>query len=354
MNRQTSPTEPPGLADAAVLAQHRAQAITQQLLSLPSNLALGLATLPWVEQNWLEPRYRAALDRHQAAPKAPAPKALVSAVGDSRSLDQRILDDLYSTGISVTHLDQLQLPDRDRFWSQAQRVAAELEGLAQQPGYRQRHTLNASADQLLRYPEIVTFGAAERLLTIIEQYLGLAVAYDGPSFYYSLANPQTSGPRKWHRDKEDWRMIKVAIYLNNVDRAGGPYEFMHPASNATLCQRVSPYQTFRDRQVEQILGQPLTDCTLSCVGSAGTVILSDTARYYHRGRPPIARNRAAIFFSYFSQRPKHPFFCSRSALNSAQLQQIAVPLNDRQRHAMLWRNNLPLIQRCIPQNCVKV
>jgi hypothetical protein len=351
MNRQTSPIAPPGLADAVVLAQHRAQFFSQRLLSLPSNLALGLATLPWVEEHWLEPRYQAALDRHRRL--TPDRQAVQAGAGGS-SLDQRIVDDLCHQGISMTHLDRLELPGRDRFWDQAQAIAAELAEQAQQPGYRQRHTLNASADQLLHYPEVVWFGVAERLLGIIEQYLGLAVAYDGPSFYYSLANPQTSGPRRWHRDKEDWRMIKVAIYLNDVDENGGPYEFMKPDSNAALRQRVSPYQTFRDREIAPFLDRPLADCHTTCLGKAGTVIFSDTAHYYHRGRPPVARDRAAIFFSYFSQRPKHPFFCSRSALNNRQIRSIAEHLSDRQRSSLLWQEQLPLHQRVIPRNCVKV
>jgi hypothetical protein len=352
MNRQASQLEPPGLADAVVLAQHRAQFFTQRLLSLPSNFALSLATLPWVEEHWLEPRYQAALDRH--CPDLASERQVVAAGGGGSSLDQRIVNDLLHHGISVTHLDRLELPGRDRFWDQAQAIAGELAELAQQPGYRQRHTLNASADQLLRYPEVVWLGASERLLAIIEQYLGLAVAYDGPSFYYSLANPQTGGPRRWHRDKEDWRMIKVAIYLNDVDENGGPYEFMKPESNAVLRRRVSPYQTFRDREIEPFLDHPLADSHISCFGQAGTVILSDTAHYYHRGRPPVTRDRAAIFFSYFSQRPKHPFFCSRSALSDSQIRTIAAPLTDRQRRAMLWKDRLPLHQRFIPRNCVKV
>ncbi|NJN32859.1 MAG: hypothetical protein HC824_22455, partial [Synechococcales cyanobacterium RM1_1_8] len=46
----------------------------------------------------------------------------------------------------------------------------------------------------------------------------------------------------------------------------------------------------------------------SCIGKAGTVVLCDTAHYFHRGRPPIAQDRSAIFYSFFSRRPKHPFF----------------------------------------------
>ncbi len=353
MYRQAPRIEPPGLADAVVLARHRAQFVSQRLLSLPSNLALSLATLPWVEEHWLEPRYQTALDRHRSS-HLTLDRQAVAAGSSGDSLDQRIVHDLLHQGISITHLDRLELPGRDRFWEQAQSIAAELAELAQQPGYRHRHTLNASANQLLRYPEVVWLGASERLLAIIEQYLGLAVAYDGPSFYYSLANSQTSGPRRWHRDKEDWRMIKVAIYLNDVDEAGGPYEFMKPDSNAALRRRVPPYQTFRDRELAPLLDKPLADCYTTCLGKAGTVILSDTAHYYHRGRPPVARDRAAIFFSYFSQRPKHPFFCSRSALSDSQLRTIAAPLTDRQRSAMLWKDHLPLHQRFIPRNCVKV
>lgn len=344
--QKTTRSESVDWSDMSVLVSHQAQSLSQRLLSVPSDLALALATSPWVERHWLEPRYQSAIHRHQLS-QQPNGERLPS-------LDQRIVNDLRNEGVSITHLDQLQLADPGGFWYQAQAIASELSLLAKQPGYRQRHTLNASREQLLRYPEVVKWGLAERILRIVEHYIGLPVAYDGPSFYYSLANSQTGGPRKWHRDKEDWRMIKVTIYLNDVDSLGGPYEILEPRLNTWLCQQVPPYQTFLDRQLEQVISKPLSDCTTTCLGSAGTVIFSDTAHYYHHGRPPVAQDRAAIFFSYFSQRPKHPFFCSRSALSQPQLRRFASGLSDRQRAALLWKDSLPFPQRYIPQNCVKV
>jgi hypothetical protein len=106
--------------------------------------------------------------------------------------------------------------------------------------------------------------------------------------------------------------------------------------------------------MEACLQPQTSDWITSCTGKAGTVIFSDTARYYHRGKPPLERDRAAIFFSYFSQRPKNPFFCGRSPLSDRQLAQLAEPLPPHLQDCITWKQRLPGIGRYIPKNRVKV
>ena len=109
-------------------------------------------------------------------------------------------------------------------------------------------------------------------------------------------------------------MIKVGVYLNDVDILGGPFECVDPEANIKICKQAKQkYQVFRDKELKSFLGEDLEAWRTSCIGSRGTVIFVDTAHYYHRGRPPISKNRSAIFFGYFSLRPKHPFFCGRFA-----------------------------------------
>lgn len=315
----------------------------QRVLSLPSNLAFSIANIDFIEQEILLPRYQKFLEQYEK--KLPALDA--EAV--------RIVEGLEKQGVYITTLEALGIPHTEKFLQAGYSVAAELAIRSKSAIDADRHTLTATAKQLLMYPEIFWWGTSERLLKIVEGYLQLPVAYDGLSFYYSLADGRDAGPRKWHRDKEDWKMIKVCVYLNDVDEHGGPYECVKPDVNDYLVATLQPkYRVLTHQKLGEYLNFPSSDWLNSCTGKAGTVIFADTARYYHRGKPPTHCDRSAIFFSYFSQRPRSPFFCGRSPLSDDQLAKLAEPLPPHVRQSIAWRRRLSGIGRYIPKNRVKV
>jgi hypothetical protein len=320
-----------------------ASALLQRVASIPSDIALFFSCLPLIEQQVLYPHYQGFLEQHK--PYLP----------ELCAQDLAIAQELETNGISVTSLESLDLPDTSNFFTAAQKLSNELAQMAQSPKYEGKHTITANAEQIMRYPDVFLWGAQERLLRIVERYLKLPVAYDGLSYYYSLANGAEAGPRKWHRDKEDWRMIKVGVYLNDVDSLGGPFECVFPESNIQICKHAQhKYQVFRHNELETLLGENSQTWHKSYIGSKGTVIFVDTASYYHRGRPPISVSRSAIFFGYFSLRPKHPFFCSRSPLSQNQLSNLSQSLPPHIQGSILWRNNLSSLGRLIPKNHLKV
>lgn len=333
-------------------------ALLQRALSIPSELAMAASVNPWLEREILYPRYQKRLIAHQ--PKIQEMEANLSA------MDQKIVNTLRQDGICVTSLTELDLPLNLQLWHGAQAVASQLAHLATTPKYATKHTLTGEAHQLTDYPAIFWWGAQERLLHIVEAYLGLPVAYDSLSFYYSLADGRHAGPRKWHRDREDWRMIKIGIYLNDVDEFGGPFECTTPEANQFLREHVDyPFQVLKeselrqrwatqfgtDDQEESLLEKPWRK---TCTGKAGTVIFVDTATYYHRGKPPVHQDRAALFFGYFAQHPQRPFICERSPLSRYQIRELSQNLSPAAQKAALWTNYLPPIVKFFPKNRLKV
>jgi hypothetical protein len=315
----------------------------QQLCSVPSDIAFEIGNLPWLQTRIFYPRYQAQIQAHE--PSLP----------DLSAAELEIVEALDQQGFYVTSLDTLAIPGSDRFFKVAQNMAAELAHSRHRPDQMGKHTLTGTAAQFMAHPEIFQWGAAEKLLRIIERYLRLPVAYDGPSFYYSVADGRDAGPRKWHRDKEDWKMVKVCVYLNDVNENGGPYECVRPNINAYLSKALRfPYKPLPHRKLQSFLGTETSDWYTSCTGTAGTVIFTDTAQYYHRGKPPLDRERAAIFFGYFSQRPKNPFYCERSPLSKAQVYDLAATLSPRSQISVTWKERLPGIGRYIPKNRLKV
>jgi hypothetical protein len=316
--------------------------LINKVLSLPSDIACEVNSTKWFEQSVLWPRYQGQLAQH----KAKLPILHVS--------DLEIVKELEQEGISITSLDTLNIPGSHSLVEAAQVIAVELAEQSKLPSYVGKHTLMATANQLLAHPEILCWGLSERILKIVECYLGLPVGYGGLSFYHSVADGRDAGPRIWHRDKEDWKMIKVGVYLNDVDESGGPFQCVKPAPNAWLVETLPKYKGLSHSDLEHLLKMNFPDWLTSCTGKVGTVFFVDTSRCYHRGKPPLNKDRAAIFFHYFSYRPKNPFYCDRSPLSSKQISDFNKQLPLHLQSYMNWRDKCPGLGRYIPNNQMRV
>lgn len=325
--------------------------LTQRLinkgLSLPSDIACEIHNMDWFEQSILLPQYQQYRSQH---------KPLLPTLNAD---EQAIVEQLEHTGVGFTSLDTLNIPHSEQIWESAQKITRELCEQSRDPGHAHKHTLMATANHLMTHPELFFWGLSDRLLKIVECYLGLPVAYDGLAFYYSVADGRDAGPRIWHRDKEDWRMVKVVLYLNDVDELGGPFQCVKPEVNTWLKDTLPKYKGMTHAALEQLLQANQWDTSTanwltSCVGKAGTVLFMDPARFYHRGKPPLEKDRSAIFFHYFSQRPKNPFFCERSILSRQQTAHLTEQLPPHLQQPLTWRKRYPGIGRYIPKNFMRV
>ena len=320
-----------------------ANRVINKVLSLPSDIVCQLNSTNWFEQSVLLPRYQNLLRQHQEhLPKLDAN-------------EQNIVDQLEQNGVCITSLDALSIADSHKLLEAAQPITDELAQQSRLPSHAGKHTLMANADHLLAHSEIIRWGLSERLIKIVESYLGLPVGYGAVSFYYSVADGRDVGPRIWHRDKEDWKMVKIAVYLNDVDEFGGPFQCVKSDVNKFLIENLPQYKGFTNLELEQLLktNNP-ADCLTSCVGKTGTVIFTDTSKYYHRGKPPSKSDRSAIFFHYFSHRPKNPFYCDRSPLSSQQIIDFDKQLPHHLQGYLTWRAQYPIIGRYIPKNQMRV
>jgi len=179
---------------------------------------------------------------------------------------------------------------------------------------------------MINYPDLYMWGLEERLLNIAENYIGVPTAYCDVSLRKDLPDGIQSGPRQWHIDVEDRRILKAIIYLNDVNHDSGPFEYIpRPLT--------PPYRTLRhggylsDQEVEQAVP---AHHWKPCTGSSGTVIFTDTCNIFHHGRVPVANERYAVFFSYISRSPKNPQYCV-PRFSQDQLQVLASSASARQK-----------------------
>ena len=147
---------------------------------------------------------------------------------------------------------------------------------------------------------LVRLALDKKLLEIVSLYLGLWPRLHALEAWLNF--PTAGEPMKsqlWHRDPEDLRLVKVFIYLVDVDENCGPFCYIpetHPFS--TGAAKV----TRRRITDEQMRVAFAPERWLTCTGPANTMILADTVGY-HRGGRSTKGNRIVISLIYTSGTP---------------------------------------------------
>jgi len=175
---------------------------------------------------------------------------------------------------------------------------------------------------------LVRLGLDQKLLETVSLYLGLWPRLHAIGAWLNFPTQgEATEAQLWHRDPEDLRLIKVFIYLNDVDEKRGPFCYIprtHPFSEgAAIVPQHKDSKRITDEEMR--LTFP-SEKWISCTGPANTMILADTVGY-HRGGKPVEGNRILITFTYTSGTP-----LSRRRLRVTG--KPIVGLTDIQRHAL--------------------
>jgi hypothetical protein len=246
--------------------------------------------------------------------------------------DLTCIKTLEREGVFVTSLEDLGITSTPLFLLAANHLLPQLS--TKPPKNKKEYFIQATREQIFGFPHIFLWGLEERLINITERYLGLPVFYHGSFLRRDLANGIKIKSRLWHRDHEDRRMLKIFVYLNDVNEKGGPFQYI-PKDLSKLSSQVLQYKhsTLRDEVMESVVP---TRYWKSCLGPAGTVIVADTGSIFHRGSVPIMSERFSTIFSYTSRYPKNPHYC-KSFFTRNQLLTLAKTLSPHQKECILWQ-----------------
>ncbi|AFY31951.1 hypothetical protein [Calothrix sp. PCC 7507] len=223
--------------------------------------------------------------------------------------DRLIVDSLKRDGIHITNLAELGLASTSEILNDAYSLL---------PSMGKTNDRNSTKNPPKIYivtdlPSFQNWANEQRLFNIIENYISLPVAYHGVQLRKDFANKHQFETLLWHRDIEDRRMVKIIVYLNDVEAKHGPFEYV-PLSYTSIYQ-LNHYRIYRqlynsagmtDEMLSKIVPKSAWQ---SCPGKAGTVIFVDTRRLLHHG---TLRNeeRSALFFTYTANPPKQPELCA--------------------------------------------
>jgi hypothetical protein len=315
------------------------------VVSLPAQIVWGLTKSNYIDKLFFLPCYYQAIAVHK------------SQLPILEWQDQQIVNTLESEGIYMTSVASLNLPNSVEFMKAAQHITQRLQEknthLSKHFPSEKFYEVHATKTQLINHIDLIAWSLNQRLLNIVEAYLKLPVAYDGAACFLSVSNGEEYGARAWHRDREDRRMIKVCVYLNDVDEEDGPLQCLKPRFNDYVCASIKHrYRSVYQAEMDSLYLPEFGDAMVSCLGKVGTVILIDTARFYHRGKPPLDSHRKAIIFSYFSRSPWHPFFCQRFSLLPKEIEDRVPKLSQQQLESINWRKKVPQAVRWIPKSLI--
>ncbi|BAC89253.1 hypothetical protein [Gloeobacter violaceus] len=254
-------------------------------------------------------------------------------------LSERQRDCVYALereGVYVTHLEDLALASTAAMLQAARRWIPTLDDT--QPEITAKQDLKLDDASILHSPVLYRWGLEESLLNIVETYLGLPARYMGTALRRSTLHSAQVKTRDWHTDHEDLRMVKVIVYLSDVDTHSGPFQYISKRLSAYLRDKLG-YRHGRipSKTVASIVPESFWQ---RCLGRAGTVILADTATIFHRGEMPTQRERLALFYTYTSCQPLNSHICNGS-FKPWELEYLTASLNHRQQQCSLRRFTLP-------------
>jgi Phytanoyl-CoA dioxygenase (PhyH) len=212
-------------------------------------------------------------------------------------VQRRILDDVEANGFALAQFDELFADDahwqeleamRDRFVAETEadlakggeqvRVRAGKEFVVRLHSYDVRLGLD---DPWFRA------SASQRLLDLANTYLEMWSKLEYVDVWYSVPQPADAvriSSQRWHRDYNDKHLLKVFLYLVDVDEAMGPFQYVPGSQPGGRFADAWPWEPLgKNYPTEEELESLIPAASIRAfTAPEGTLIFCNTAGF-HRG-----------------------------------------------------------------------
>ncbi|MBP2415664.1 hypothetical protein ACFFOM_01200 [Microlunatus capsulatus] len=247
--------------------------------------------------------------KRQVIARVPPVTRLVEGLHQSRLRDHRehlpsispatsaLLEQVEGTGVAVSSQDELGIPGTDQLKGVLGHLKASL--AARDP--QGASALRPAHSELLADAALWRWGLDQRLLDVVENYIGLPVTYYGAAVYREVADGTTQWTRQWHRDIEDHKVFKILVWLNDVGPRGGALQYIPRPVSDPAVQRLRYVAGFvTDEQMAEVVPP---SAWVKATGPAWTAVLADPARILHRASPAEDQDRYSVTFTWTSRHP---------------------------------------------------
>lgn len=138
------------------------------------------------------------------------------------------------------------------------------------------------------------------ILQLAAEYPSCKPTLSSVGVRWSFPRPRVAArSQEFHRDVDDWRFLKLFIYLTDVDRGSGPHTYVRKTHKTTFGLKARAYS---QEALERRFGE---DAFLTITGPRGATFVADTLGA-HRGDTPRERPRL-IFQAQYSLLPIFAF-----------------------------------------------
>lgn len=158
------------------------------------------------------------------------------------------------------------------------------------------HIAHHEPQGIVRAPYLFSIANRPDILAIVEGLLGCkpTLGYLATWWSYHTDNGAQQAEH-FHRDVDDWRFVKLFIYLSDVGPKNGPHIYV---SHSSASPELRQIRRFTDDEVVAAFG---AERVMELTGHAGEGFLEDTFGI-HKGQP-VAEGRRLIFQAVYSMYP---------------------------------------------------
>ena len=151
-------------------------------------------------------------------------------------------------------------------------------------------------DDFLNFPEIIKFASSEKLLSIVSSYLGTVPVIGDIRLWISNKNDKIEASQRLHIDQEDYRQVKLFLYIEDVTPSSGPLSFF-PATKKNLIFKIAkePFNRVDDHELSRDF---LNSEMIELDGNAGDIAFLDTSRCFHYGSRVKEGKRMVLMIPY--------------------------------------------------------
>lgn len=223
------------------------------------------------------------------------------------SLGKRIQDELDHEGIAITTLDEL-FPNENMLEKLlTYKNSLDLNNVST---HWKKEYLKNYWDKLPVFDAtnpFVQFILSEKITSIVNSYMSMWTKLG----YYDLsltlpvgrgANPIRA--QRWHRDPDEKRLLKVFIYLSDVDTTAGPFTYIKKSTYGNKYGSLFPQKTpagiYPDEHA--LLAKIDQDDIKEMTAPKGTVIFCDTSGFHKGG---YATEKERLMFTGFYSAPSY-------------------------------------------------
>jgi len=147
-------------------------------------------------------------------------------------------------------------------------------------------------------------GVSPPVLDVVNSYLGLRSKLIYTDQWYTLPSREDAdriASQRWHRDYNDQHLVKIFIYLEDVDETAGPFEYVPGSARGGQFAHEWPWRPLSETYppADEFERRIPGDAVQTFTGPGGSVIFCNTSGF-HRGGFATKKRRLMWVYNYVS------------------------------------------------------